>query len=544
MRKTQVHSVLLVFSFLFLQLSLPIDVLAQKSAGIDWESCYGGTWPDWPTNIIQAHGGGYVMAGASTSMDGIVSDSHGGYDGWLPWVENNGFFKWAKSYGGKSADAFACIKWADTGYIVAGSTASIDGDIKYNHGNEDAWILKLSPSGNIVWQKTYGGKRYDQANSIAVTNDGGYIFCGETNSTDGDVSGAHDTLREDIWVVKLNDTGKIEWQKCLGGSDRDAGYDIIQTADSNYVIAGQTQSKDGDITSNKGVEDAWIIKLDRNGNILWQKTIGGSRSDYCKSIQQTSDGGYIVGATTSSNDGDVSFLHGTYNNDYWVLKLDDTGKIEWQKSYGGSQNETLSAIIQTTDGGYLMTGNSESTDGDVKKYHKSVLGYGGDELLLRIDDTGRIMWQKCLGGSYAEKGTGLLQVGDSTYVTVGSAESNDGDVTGLHGGIAVPDYWPVQIHESVIADTDTTAGLAIINESSIQVYPSRTNGIVHVQLAENNSVADIRLMDMNGHAIDATVHKNGTERTLTIPNGTAAGMLLVQIRTGDGMASRKIVYRP
>ncbi|MGN6568916.1 MAG: hypothetical protein ACTHJ0_13230, partial [Flavipsychrobacter sp.] len=217
---------------------------AQKSAVIDWESCYGGTMGEEPANIIQAHGGGYIMAGTSSSRDGIAADNHGGFDdGWLLWIENNGFFKWAKCYGGTAWDAFTCIKWSDTAYIVSGYTASADGDITFNHGSIDAWILKLSPSGKIVWQKTYGGKGVDKANSITTTSDGGYIFCGITSSADGDVSGVHDTLQGDIWVVKLDDTGKVEWQKCLGGSQMDESYDVIQTADSSYVIAGQTMSK-------------------------------------------------------------------------------------------------------------------------------------------------------------------------------------------------------------------------------------------------------------------------------------------------------------
>ncbi|MGN6568262.1 MAG: hypothetical protein ACTHJ0_09930, partial [Flavipsychrobacter sp.] len=257
---------------------------------------------------------------------------------------------------------------------------------------------------------------------------------------------------------------------------------------------------DGDVTGNKGFDDVWIIKMDRNGNVIWQKTMGGSANDYCNSIKQTSDGGYIAGATTSSSDGDVSSLHSAYYQDYWAVKLDDTGKIEWQKTYGGGQNEKLSAIIQTADGGYLMTGNTASTDGDVKGYHKPTSGWpGGDEWLLRTDNTGKIMWQKCIGGSYAENGTGLLQIGDSTYVTVGSAASNDGDVTGLHGFPGSQDYWPVQIHESMVADTDTTTGLAIINENAIQIYPTRTNGRVHILLQANNSPVHIRLTDMDGH---------------------------------------------
>jgi hypothetical protein len=531
------------FYFLFVLLVCKgADGYAQRSAVIDWESAYGGSSAEWPANIVPAHGGGYMIAGVSSSFDGIVTDNHGGFeDGWLLWIENNGFYRWARCYGGKSWDAFTCIRQLDTAYIVSGYTFSTDGDITLNHGQSDAWVLKLSKTGDIIWQKTYGGKRVDKANSIIQTNDGGYIYCGTTNSTDGDVTGTHDTLQGDIWVVKLDDTGKIEWQRCLGGSWDEIGYNIIQTKDSNYIIAGETGSKDGDVTSNKGFDDVWIIKLDRKGNILWQKTMGGSGTDYCKSIIQTSDGGYIAGATTSSADGDVAFLHGPYNEDFWVLKLDDTGKIEWQKSYGGWQNEEISTVIEASGGGYLINGKTQSADGDVRGYHKSPYGpnYGSDEWLLKIDYDGNIIWQKSMGGSDMENGTGLLQIDDSTYVTIGSTGSNDGDVTGFRGST---DYWPVQIHESAAADT--AVGVPAINENSIQVYPSLTNGSVHISLPESGIAASVKLIDVNGNVIAATVTGKGTERTMTIPQGTAAGMLIVQVYTKEGIINRKIIYVP
>lgn len=530
----------ILFCFLSILLSCKwTNDYAQRSAVIDWESAYGGSSAEWPANIVPAHGGGYMIAGYALSTDGIVSDNHSILgDGWLLWIENNGFYRWARCYGGTNWDAFTCIRQLDTAYIVCGSARSKDGDLTSNRGSSDVWVLKLSKSGDIIWQKTYGGARGDVANCIRQTNDGGYIFCGTTSSTDGDVTGCHDTLQGDIWVVKLDDTGKIEWQRCLGGMQTDIGHDIIQTVDSNYIIAGETISADGDITSNKGSYDAWIIKLDRNGNIIWQKTMGGSLMEDCNSIIQTSDGGYIAGATTMSKDGDVAFLHGSYNQDYWIVKLNDTGKIEWQRSYGGTKNDEVSAIIEVSGGGYLINGKTESSDGDIKGYHKAT-GYGRDEWLLRIDDTGNIMWQKCLGGSNIDDGMGILQIGDSTYVTVGTTSSNDGDVTGFRGNT---DYWPVQIHESMAADT--ALGVPLINENSIQVYPSVTKGLVHISLLENSLTAGVRLIDLNGHEIAATISGTETERTLTIPQGTAAGILIVQVYKNDNVVNKKIVYTP
>lgn len=169
-------------------------------------------------------------------------------------------------------------------------------------------------------------------------------------------------------MVKLNATGNVEWQKTLGGSDYfDLAHSIQQTSDGGYIVAGESSSNDGDVTGNHGLRDFWIIKLNTTGDIEWQKCFGGSNDDEARSIQQTTDGGYIVAGNSLSDDGDVTENHG--GRDFWVVKLDSTGNIEWQKSYGGSNDDGAHFIRQTEDGGYIIAGNSESNDGDVTGNH-------------------------------------------------------------------------------------------------------------------------------------------------------------------------------
>jgi hypothetical protein len=208
--------------------------------------------------------------------------------------------EWAKTYGGASDDRANSIQpTSDGGYIVAGWT------ISFGAGGADVWVLKLDGSGNVTWQKTYGGAGTDWATSIQQTSDGGYIVAGVTGSF-GAGSG-------DVWVLKLDGSGNVTWQKTYGGGSTDYAYSIQQTSDGGYIVAGLTDS------FGAGSADVWVLKLDGSGNVTWQKTYGGGSTDYAYSIQQTSDGGYIVAGLTDS------FGAGSY--DFWVLKLDGSGEI-------------------------------------------------------------------------------------------------------------------------------------------------------------------------------------------------------------------------
>jgi hypothetical protein len=182
-------------------------------------------------------------------------------------------------------------------------TRSFNGDVTGNHGSEDAWIVKLSATGVLEWQKTLGGASVDSASSIQLTPDGGYIVAGGTFSTDGDVIGNHGSY--DAWVLKLSATGVLEWQKCLGGTDSDVAYSIKPTTDGGYIVAGYTFSNNGNVTGNHGGQDAWVIKLSATGVLEWQKALGGTNDEDARSIQLTPDGGYIVAGMTASTNGNV-----------------------------------------------------------------------------------------------------------------------------------------------------------------------------------------------------------------------------------------------
>ncbi len=219
--------------------------------------------------------------------------------------------------------------------------------------------------GNIIWEKSFGGSGTDRGFSIRETPDHGYIFSGETASPDGDVTNLHGS--RDAWVVKLSSTGTIQWQKCLGGTGQDAGLPILVTNTGNYIILCQTQSNDGDVSGNHGNVDIWIVSLDSTGTIQWQKCIGGSNLDWSISLVKDWNGGYLINGYSYSNNGDVACT--PQLNDIWILKLDDNGNILWQKCLGGSMNDFGFSIVNAYGGGYLQLGWVNSNDGDISGNH-------------------------------------------------------------------------------------------------------------------------------------------------------------------------------
>jgi hypothetical protein len=204
----------------------------------------------------------------------------------------------------------------------------------FGAGDYDVWVLKLDGQGNVQWQKTYGGTSGDWAHAIAPTSDGGYVVAGWTWSF-----GAGN---RDVWVLKLDGSGNVQWQKTYGGSNEDAAFAIAPTSDGGYVVAGWTGS------FGAGSHDVWVLKLDGSGNVQWQKTYGGSNDDGATGIVPTSDGGYVVAGWTGS--------FGAGGDDVWVLKLDGQGNVQWQKTYGGSNDDGARAIAPTSDGGYVVAG--------------------------------------------------------------------------------------------------------------------------------------------------------------------------------------------
>ena len=450
--------------FLLLLCLCGTRALAQAPA-IQWQKSLGGSMNDEAWSIKPTSDGGYIVAGGSESNDSDVSGNHGNWDYWVVKLDDAGAIQWQKSLGGSLGDfAYSIQQTSDGGYVVAGESGSNNGDVSGNHGLNDYWVVKLNETGDIQWQKSLGGSNNDFGYSIQQTSDGGYIVSGTTAANNDEVSGNHGGY--DYWVVKIDDTGAIQWQKSLGGSGNDDAASIQQTTDGEYIVTGASASNDDEVSGNHGGYDYWAVKLTDTGAIQWQKSLGGTGNDYGYAVQQTTDGGYIIAGYSGSNDSEVSGNHGIY--DYWIVKLNDTGAIQWQKSLGGDTIDNAYSIRQTSDGGYIVAGFSGSNDGDVSGNHGSY-----DYWIVKLNDIGTVQWQKSLGGSGMDEAYEIQQTPDGGYIVAGYSNSNDGDVSGNHGGY---DYWVVKLTCGISAGTISGSASSICTDSSVTLTDASAGG--------------------------------------------------------------------
>jgi Secretion system C-terminal sorting domain len=257
-----------------------------------------------------------------------------------------------------------------------------------------ACLIAQNPT--LVWAKTFGGSKQDYANSVVVTKDNKYLVPGLSWSSDGDIDSPHGLL-SDVWLLKLDESGNILWKKNYGGSGGESMYSIAPTLDNGFIMVGATTSTDGDVTENKGESDCWVIKIDSIGKVQWQKTIGGSKDESLWSVFQTQNGDYIMGGYSNSNDKDFPQNAGKY--DIWILKLDVRGNLVWKKSLGGSQDDLLSQLVNIDDKTFGIAARTDSEDGDM-------LGCLGD-YSVKMDSSGKVVWKKSFG--YPNEALGLKE---------------------------------------------------------------------------------------------------------------------------------------
>lgn len=476
-----------IVSFIFITLSY----VGFSQPNIEWEKSFGGSDLDRVLSIDPTTDGGYIVGGTSWSIDGDVTGNNGLSDYWVVKLTANGSLDWQKSLGGSHSElAWSIQQTLDGGYIVSGGSRSNNGDVSGNHGDQDQWIVKLTETGSIEWQKSFGGTLSDFANSIQQTTDGGYIIAGYSRSNDGDVTGNHGSL--DYWIVKINESGTLEWQKSLGGSDFDTAESIKQTLDGGYIVAGYSNSNDGDVSGNHGgSQDYWVVKLSIIGNIEWQKSLGGTGLDRALSVIQTQDNGYLVGGYSNSNDGDVTENQGS--SDLWIVKLTETGSLDWQKSLGGSYGDAALSVSESIDGGFIVAGISESTDGDVIGNHGE-----NDFWVLRFSLTGTLEWQKSIGGSLEDTALSIHQTLDGGYIVAGFSFSEDGDVTNNQGGA---DCWVVKLISELSVDDNEF-------KNKISLYPNPTNTKVTIKAEDlkeitiyNSLGKKVYLKELSGESI-------------------------------------------
>ena len=377
-------------------------------------------------------------------------------------------YQWQQTLGGTVNDgAYAINATADGGYIVGGySYSGISGNKTVgSYGDMDYWVVKLDVDGNIEWQNVFGGSGHDELSKVIQTSDGGYLVGGYSsslisgNKTENSAAGT-----QDVWVLRLNDTGDIIWQTCLGGTGIDLLGDLNETADGGCIIgSSSTSGHSGDKTENsKGIYDYWIIKLNSSGAIMWQNTIGGTGMDLCAGTEQLPDGGYFISGYSNSP---VSFdkteapVGPFANNDAWIMKLDATGNIIWQNTIGGASLDDVRAARITPDNGAILAMHSQSNiSGDKTENTTSGATTDADYWLVKVDSLGNVEWDNTIGGIDADVGFDVTLMADGGYALTGHSQSPiSGDKTS-DAWASSYDYWVVGVNSAGELLWDRTYG--------------------------------------------------------------------------------------
>ena len=356
---------------------LLILLIPMIGFGQGWETTFGGTNFDIGFSVQQTNDGGYIITGFTTPGNGKD-------DVYFIKTDGSGNELWSKTFGGNSYDVGYCVQQTtDGGCIITGKTNS------FGNGNYDVYLIKTDGSGNELWSKTFGGLEYDEGRSVQQTTDGGYIITGQTSSFGNGL--------RDVYLIKTDGSGNELWSKTFGGLEDDESRSVQQTTDGGYIITGKTGSF--------GNADVWLIKTDGSGNEVWIKTFGGNSYDGRNSVQQTFDGGYVI----------IGYGDSFGNGDTYLIKTDSNGNELWSKTFGGTGagTDNGNSVQQTSDGGYIITGSTTSLVGD---------GYD-DVYFIKTDGSGNELWSKTFGGSEIDVGYCVQQTSDGGYVITGEKRS-------------------------------------------------------------------------------------------------------------------------
>jgi hypothetical protein len=448
---------------------------ASSFAQITFEKTFGGTDIDEGYSVQQTSDGGYIIAG--------YTNSFGGRDIYLIKTDSLGDTLWTKTYGGSGNDYGRSVQQtSDGGYVIAGYTES------FGSGSMDIYLVRTDSLGNILWTRTFGGTSWDEGHSVKETKDGGYIVVGSTTSFGAGVY--------DVYLIKTNISGDTLWTKTYGDTGWDMGYSVQQTSDGGYVIVGFTGS------SNPHQRDVYLIKTDSLGSNLWTRTYGGTSADHGYSVQQTRDGGYIIAGTTYS--------FGIGDGDFYLVKINSSGKPLWSRTYGGINWDRGSSVQQTRDGGYIIGGWTDSFGGMRNVY------------LVKTDSLGDTLWTRTYGGSGWGVGYSVQETSDGGYIIAGSASSFGAFWSDVY--LIKIDIWgPVLL--SAVADDGIIPFPGIDNDDYVLITFSEATNKPNIDASNINAILSLS----GGHswldgfgAIGSAVW-NASGNQLTIDMSTIVG---------------------
>jgi invasion protein IalB len=413
--------------YVLIALTMSLCSILYAQPLVEWARNFGGTAADVGLSIVPTSDGGYIAFGQTNSNNGNFPISLGLADFGVLKVNASGIVQWSRKFGGNHVDNGIFVHpTSDGGFILCGSTKSDNGDFLVNKGNFDIGVVKIDANGNKQWSNTYGGSGEDNPFCIKQAADGGYILCGLSSSNDGDFS-QHNGGFYDYSVVKLNSSGGLEWARNFGGAGDDQAKSVETTSDGGFIICGASSSASGDFNQNNGSFDYGVIKISNAGIRQWAVNYGGTSSDKANCIKQTNDGGYIVIGESASVNGTFSQTNG--GMDIGVVKIAAMGSVEWARNYGGNFFDSGVFINTTLDGNYVLLASSLSPNGDFAQANGQQ-DYG----VIKINTAGTKIWARNYGGGGIDIPAAIFPTTDGGYIINGYSDSSDGDFS-QHNGV-------------------------------------------------------------------------------------------------------------
>lgn len=400
--------------------SIPVSVELVQTLG--------GSKNEAAQSVVPTSDGGFAVLGYTQSMDGDITDKNDeSFDFWVLKFNENASLDWTKTFGGSGDDRGRdIIQTADGGFAILGYSDSNDGDLALNNGSRDFWLAKLDLQGNLSWEKSFGYSGSDEGTTLQETADNHLLITGvlDVTASGGQGNAGRTANRHaggDYWAIKVDATGNLVWSRYYGGTFTDTPYGSIETSNNEFLFVGSSDSNDVDISNHKGSYDFWLVRSDSNGDMSWEKSYGGSEIDEARGIISTGDGNYIIVGDTRSNDADVTANNGAA--DLWIIKIDPDGNLIWDRSFGGSSFDVSRSVNVTNDNGFVIAGSSRSLDGDLSTNKGQ-----NDAWVVKIDSSGKMEWQTTVGGTEIDFAYDAVQLQNGTIIAVGETSSSDGDI--------------------------------------------------------------------------------------------------------------------
>lgn len=390
---------------------------------------FGGSQEDIAHAVIATQDGGFAVLGNTKSIDGDIEDkSNEVSDLILIKFNSLGEREWSKTYGGSEDDrGHSLVQLTDGSYALLGYSMSADIDATENEGQHDNWVIRVDATGTILWERSFGFSGHDHAYNIIATKDGGLLFNGFLDVTSSEGQGASSKAQMnsarhgvgEFWVHKIDLEGNIEWRYYFGGTNNDRSYDAVETSQGNYIVVGTSESNDVDISDARGDYDVWVIKLNPEGQLLWEKSLGGSAYDGANAVALDGNENIYILGHTLSQDADISSPIG--NADIWLVKLNQGGELLHELTYGGTSFDLGRDLIFDQQQRLWLCGYSRSNDVDFQTNEGD-----NDGFLMQLNDNLLPQQTFTLGGNSTDLAHALVVLEDLSLVVVGSTESTNG----------------------------------------------------------------------------------------------------------------------